>query len=172
MRTGPFSSRPVIDRPNAAVVPVYAVTEDDRAGGAAPDGERAELGSKAGAPLVPPQAQSAPPPHPPGSLVLHLAARGLGGGGSWGGTAVDWVVFTPAEANALLLAGPVAGTFASLPNGSTVLLGPFGGASYPRVVVSGPTEVVLMPAPEPVHLQLACAAAAGAAGWWRRNNRR
>src|SRR5262245_6669598 len=42
MRTGPFSSRPVIDRLNAAVVPVYAGTAADRAGGAAPDGERAE----------------------------------------------------------------------------------------------------------------------------------
>src|SRR5215218_3849909 len=42
MRTGPFSSTEVIDRLNASFVPVYAVNEDYRAGGAAPDGERAE----------------------------------------------------------------------------------------------------------------------------------
>src|SRR3954451_18410354 len=40
-----------------------------------------KLGTKAGKPLVVPKPQSAPPGHPAGSLVLHLAARGLGGGG-------------------------------------------------------------------------------------------
>ncbi len=38
------------------------------------------LGTKPGKPAVEPKAQSAPPKHPEGSLVLHLAARGLGGG--------------------------------------------------------------------------------------------
>src|SRR5215216_5941046 len=47
----------------------------------------AKLGTKPGKPLVDPKAQSAPPAHPKGSLALHLAARGLGGGGSWDGTA-------------------------------------------------------------------------------------
>src|SRR5438270_7397213 len=42
MRTGPFSSSEVIDRLNASFVPVYAVNEDYRAGGVAPEGERAE----------------------------------------------------------------------------------------------------------------------------------
>jgi hypothetical protein len=161
MRTGPFSSREVIDRLNACFVPVYAVNEDFRAGGAAPEPERAEylrvyrealakkfsagtvhvyvlspagevigsrhvadaartreliafldevvakLGTKAGRPLAEPKGQSAPPAHQPGSLVLHLAARGLGGGGSWGGTAEDWVVYAPGEAKALPPAGPV-----------------------------------------------------------------
>ena len=44
----------------------------------------------------------APPAHPKGSLVLHLAARGLGGGGSWDGTAENWVVYTPDEAKELV----------------------------------------------------------------------
>src|SRR5215212_601744 len=42
MRTGPFSSAAVIDRLNTSFVPVYAVNEDYRAGGAALDGERDE----------------------------------------------------------------------------------------------------------------------------------
>jgi hypothetical protein len=65
------------------------------------------LGTRPGKPLVEPKAQSAPPKHPAGSLVLHLAARGLGGGGSWDGTAEDWVVYTPEETKNLLPAGPV-----------------------------------------------------------------
>ncbi|HEV3263455.1 MAG TPA: hypothetical protein VG013_41855 [Gemmataceae bacterium] len=67
----------------------------------------AKLGTKAGKPLVEPKAQSVPPEHPKGSLVLHLAARGLGGGGSWDGTAENWVVYTPDEVKKLLPAGPV-----------------------------------------------------------------
>jgi hypothetical protein len=71
----------------------------------------AQLGTKGGKPLVEPKAQSAPPAHAKGSLVLHLAARGLGGGGSWGGTAENWVVYAPGEAKQLLPDGPVgAGT--------------------------------------------------------------
>src|SRR5688572_21306406 len=162
MRTGPFSSTEVIDRLNAAFVPVYAVNEDYRAGGAAPKEERAEytriykealakkfsagtvhvyvlnpagevvgtrhvadaaktqeliafldgvtakLGTTAGKPLAEPKPQSTPPAHPKGALVLHLAARGLGGGGSWDGTAENWVVYTPDEARKLLPTGPVA----------------------------------------------------------------
>jgi hypothetical protein len=71
------------------------------------DGLTAKLGTPAGKPVVEPKPQSVPPPHPAGSLVLHLAARGLGGGGSWDGTAENWVVYTPAEAKVLLPAGPV-----------------------------------------------------------------
>ena len=67
----------------------------------------ANLGTKPGKPLVEPKTHSAPPQHPAGSLVLHLAARGLGGGGSWDGTAEDWVVYTPEETKKLLPAGPV-----------------------------------------------------------------
>lgn len=70
-----------------------------------------QLGTKPGKALVEPKAQSAPPEHPKGSLVLHLAARGLGGGGSWDGTAENWVVYTPDEVKKLLPAGKVeAGT--------------------------------------------------------------
>jgi hypothetical protein len=164
MRTGPFSSTRVIDRLNASFVPVYAVNEDYRAGGAAPKEERAEyqriyrealakkystgtvhvyvlnprgevigtrhvadaaktrellafldevvtkLGTRGGKPVVEPKEQSAPPEHPRGSLVLHLAARGLGGG-SWDGTAENWIVYTPDEVKKLLPTGAVsAGT--------------------------------------------------------------
>ncbi len=70
-----------------------------------------KLGTKAGKPLVQPRAQSVPPGHPTGALVLHLAARGLGGGGSWGGTAENWVVYTPDEVKQCLPTGAVnAGT--------------------------------------------------------------
>ena len=71
----------------------------------------AKLGTKKGGLLAEPRPQSAPPRHAEGSLVLHLAARGLGGGGSWDGTAENWVVYTPDEAKRLLPAGTVtAGT--------------------------------------------------------------
>lgn len=66
----------------------------------------AKVGAKAGKPLVAPKAQSVAPERPKGSLVLHLAARGLGGGGSWGGTAENWVVYSPAEVKKLLPTGP------------------------------------------------------------------
>lgn len=62
----------------------------------------ADLGVKPGKPLVAPKPQSVPPPHKEGSLVLHLVARPLGGGGSWGGTAENWVVYTPEEIKRLL----------------------------------------------------------------------
>jgi hypothetical protein len=67
----------------------------------------ARLGTKPGKVLVEPKAQSAPPEHPKGSLVLHLAARGLSGGGSWDGTAENWVVYQPDEVKRLLPAGKV-----------------------------------------------------------------
>jgi hypothetical protein len=72
------------------------------------DGVVTKLGTKAGKPLVEPKAQSAAPARPKGGLVLHLAARGLGGGGSWGGTAENWVVYAADEVKKLLPAGPVA----------------------------------------------------------------
>ena len=62
----------------------------------------AERSVKPGEPLVAPRPQSQPPEHEPESLVLHLAARGLGGGGSWDGTAENWVVYTPREVERLL----------------------------------------------------------------------
>ena len=69
------------------------------------------LGTKSGKSLSEPKAQSCPPEHPKGSLVLHLSARGLGGGGSWDGTADNWIVYTPEETKKLLPAGAVeAGT--------------------------------------------------------------
>jgi len=69
------------------------------------------LATKKGQPLVEPKAQSAPAKREKDSLVLHLAARGLGGGGSWDGTAENWVVYTPDEAKAILPAAAVeAGT--------------------------------------------------------------
>jgi len=156
MRTGPFSSSEVIDRLNKYFVPVYAVNEDYRKGGAAPEADQAEylriyrqalekkfsagtvhvyilnpkgdvigtrhvaeaaktkeliafldemvakLGTKPATPVVEPKSQSVPPRHDKGSLVLHLAARGLGGGGSWDGTSENWIVYTPEEAKSLL----------------------------------------------------------------------
>jgi hypothetical protein len=61
-----------------------------------------------GEPLQMPRRQSLPPRHEPGSLVLHLVARGLGGGGSWDGTAENWIVYTPEEAAAWLADGELA----------------------------------------------------------------
>jgi hypothetical protein len=67
----------------------------------------AKLGTRPGKPLTEPKAQSAAPPHVKGSLALHLVARGLGGGGSWDGTAENWVVYTADEVKKLLPASPV-----------------------------------------------------------------
>lgn len=156
MRTGPFSRASVIDKLNAAFVPVYAVNEDYRDPAVTPKPERdeytriyrealvkkfsagsvhvyvlapsgevvgtrhvadaakpgelerflaemtAKLGTTPGKPLVEPRPQSRPKGHAPGSLVLHLVARGLGGGGSWGGTAEDWIAYSPDELAKLL----------------------------------------------------------------------
>lgn len=62
----------------------------------------AERGLVPGEPLVAPRPQSRPAAHEPDSLVLHLVARGLGGGGSWDGTAENWIAYTPAESAAWL----------------------------------------------------------------------
>src|SRR5262249_53482317 len=40
-----------------------------------------------------------------GGLVLHLTARPLKGGGSWGGVSENWVVYTPEEGGKLLPPG-------------------------------------------------------------------
>jgi hypothetical protein len=156
MRTGPFSSKEVIDRLNAYFVPVYVVNEDYRDGGTAPKEEKAEvnriyrealakklsagsvhvyvanskgdvidtrhvaeaanakalvefldniiarLGTPKGETLVVPKPQSAPPKCEDGSLVLHLVARPLAGGGSWPGTAEDWIAYDSDEIKKLL----------------------------------------------------------------------
>jgi hypothetical protein len=72
------------------------------------DGVVAELGLKPGEPLAAPRPQSVPRGHEPGSLVLHLVARGLGGGGSWDGTAENWIVYSPEEAALWLPSGELA----------------------------------------------------------------
>jgi len=79
-----------------------------------------KLGTKPGKALAAPKAQSAPPEHPKGSLVLHLAARGLGGGGSWDGTAENWVVYTPDEIKKLLPPGTAEAGTAWQPNAGLV----------------------------------------------------
>ena len=156
MRTGPFSSKEVIDRLNAYFVPVFVVNEDYRDDGPAPKDERAEvdriyrealgkklsagsvhvyvtspkgdvidtrhvaeaakpkalvdfldsivakLGTPKGETIVAPKPQSAPPKCDDGSLVLHLVARPLSGGGSWPGTAEDWITYDRDEIKKLL----------------------------------------------------------------------
>lgn len=66
------------------------------------DGVTSSLATKPGETLVAPKPQSKPSAFAPGSLKLHLVARGLGGGGSWDGTAENWIVYTPAELSRLL----------------------------------------------------------------------
>src|SRR5262249_10845221 len=137
MRAGPLSSPEVIDLLNSAFVPVFAVNEDYRKDGSAPEEEKAAyqriyrealdakipagtvhayIVNPAGHPidslhvanavrtdrlvallkrvmsdwkltrgptLVRPHTLSATPPTAPGSLVLHLTARGHGN--SWDG---------------------------------------------------------------------------------------
>jgi hypothetical protein len=54
--------------------------------------------------LVRPRTLSAPPPHAPGSLILHLTARGHGN--SWNGfPSEDWIVFAPEQLEGLLPVG-------------------------------------------------------------------
>jgi hypothetical protein len=67
----------------------------------------AKLGTESGSTLVQPKPQSVAPRCSENSMVLHLAARGLGGGGSWDGTAENWVVYSADELKRLLPAGPV-----------------------------------------------------------------
>jgi hypothetical protein len=71
------------------------------------DSTVARLKLKPGKPLVKPAPQSAPPDAPAGSLVLHLTARPLKGGGSWPGVSEDWIVYAPAEVKRLLPPGAV-----------------------------------------------------------------
>lgn len=80
----------------------------------------ARLGTQKGEPLVEPKPQSVPPEHESGSLVLHLVARGLGGGGSWDGTSENWLVYSPAEVKKLLPAGTPAPGDAWEPEASLV----------------------------------------------------
>lgn len=62
---------------------------------------------KPGAPLVPPTAQSSPPPASADSMVLHLVSR-TWGRGSWGEfPAENWIVLRPEEWSKLLPARPV-----------------------------------------------------------------
>jgi hypothetical protein len=161
MRAGPLSSPRVIDLLNARFVPVFAVNEDYRDGGAAPAEERAEyeriyreaLGKglsagtvhayvvdpsghptaslhvadaartdrlvamleravsdgkapEAGPPLVRPRSLSAPPKAAPGSVVLHLTARGHES--SWDGfPSEDWIVLGRSRREGLLPRGEV-----------------------------------------------------------------
>jgi len=62
----------------------------------------AKLGTQKGEPIVAPKPQSAPLKCADGSLVVHLVARPLKGGGSWPGTAEDWIVYTKDEVQKLL----------------------------------------------------------------------
>src|SRR5205823_5683332 len=163
MRAGPLSSDKVIDLLNRAFVPVFAVNEDYRDAGPAPEEDKAEYrriyrealdaGLSAGTvhayvidtaghpiaslqvaeaaqpdrlvamlervirarklakgpTLVPPRTLSAPPPCEPGSLVLHLTARGHGN--SWDGfPSENWIVLVPKEGEGVLPVGePEAG---------------------------------------------------------------
>jgi hypothetical protein len=61
-----------------------------------------KLSTKPGKPLVESSPQSVPPKTPKDSLILHLAARGLGGGGSWDGTAENWIAYNADEVKRLL----------------------------------------------------------------------
>jgi hypothetical protein len=164
MRAGPLSSPEVIDLLNRSFVPVFAVNEDYRDDGPAPDEEKAEYrriyrealearlsaGSvhayvvdpdghpvdslhvaeaaqpdrllamlrrvirsrnlTPGPTLVRPRSLSAPSAAAPGSLVLHLTARGHGG--SWGGfPSENWIVVPPERLPGLLpTAEPRAGS--------------------------------------------------------------
>ncbi len=56
----------------------------------------------AGKPVVAPCAQSVAPPAPAGGLVLHLTARPLKGGGSWGGVSENWIAYDAREVARLL----------------------------------------------------------------------
>jgi hypothetical protein len=74
------------------------------------DGIIEKLGTPKGKTLVTPRPQSTAAKSEYGSLVLHLVARGLGGGGSWPGTAEDWITYSPDEVKKLLPPKAAAGT--------------------------------------------------------------
>jgi hypothetical protein len=155
MRAGPLSSQKVIDLLNGAFVPVFAVNEDYRDEGPAPEEEKAEYRriyrealearlsagtvhayvlDPAGHPIdslhvadatrpdrlitmlervvrarklaighavIRPRTLSKPPTSEPGSVVLHLTARGHGS--SWDGfPSENWIVPTPGQLDGLL----------------------------------------------------------------------
>jgi hypothetical protein len=56
-----------------------------------------QLQVPSGKPLVKPVPQSAAPKGDPGSLLLHLTARPLSGGGSWDGISENWITYRPEE---------------------------------------------------------------------------
>ncbi len=161
MRAGPLSSPKVIDLLNSRFVPVFAINEDYREGGPAPDGAKAESdriyrealqkglsagtvhayvvdtsghptaslhvaeaakadnllamlersaidlkAPESGPPTVRPRSLSGPPEAGPGSVVLHLTARGRGN--SWDGfPSENWIVLDPARREGLLPRGEV-----------------------------------------------------------------
>jgi hypothetical protein len=60
-----------------------------------------------GKPVVAPAPLSVSPPVPKGGVVLHLTARPLRGGGSWGGVSENWISYDAGEVKKLLPAGAV-----------------------------------------------------------------
>jgi hypothetical protein len=57
--------------------------------------------------VVKPMPQSTPPKAKDGSLILHLTARPLKGGGSWEGVSENWIVLNSDEVKKILPAGKV-----------------------------------------------------------------
>src|SRR5260370_13488139 len=66
-----------------------------------------KLRPEGGKPVVKPAPQSTPPKAKDGSLILHLTARPLKGGGSWGGVSENWIVLNADEVKKILPAGKV-----------------------------------------------------------------
>jgi hypothetical protein len=67
------------------------------------------LGTSAGKPVVAPRPQSAPPSHPPDTLVLHLTSRGFHHGSWREFPAENWILLPPAEWQRLLPEDPAEG---------------------------------------------------------------
>jgi hypothetical protein len=61
-----------------------------------------ELKVEGGKPVVKPAPQSTPPKADEGAVVLHLTARPLKGGGSWGGASENWIVLNADEVKKIL----------------------------------------------------------------------
>ena len=119
MRAGPLSNSKVISLLNRFFVPVYAMNEDYRDGGAAPAADRAEYnrifkqslaaGLSTGTVhvYILSSPQSAPPRGEADSLVLHLTSRSLDGRGAWSDFPVeDWIVLSRSEWEKFLPANP------------------------------------------------------------------
>src|SRR5713226_1147065 len=66
-----------------------------------------DLKVEGGKPVVKPVPQSTPPKATEGAVVLHLTARPLKGGGSWGGISENWIVLSADEVKKTLPAGKV-----------------------------------------------------------------